>query len=27
LGEVFNGFFNPIGGHVIGSRFGAQAQV
>ena len=25
--EVFDGLFDPIGGHVIGSRFGAQAQV
>ena len=27
LGEVFDGLFDPIGGHVISSRFGAQAQV
>ena len=27
MGEVFDGFFDPVGGHVIGSRFGAQAQV
>ena len=27
LGEVFDGLFDPIGGHVIGSRFGAQAEV
>ena len=24
LGEVFDGLFDPVGGHVIGSRFGAQ---
>jgi hypothetical protein len=27
LGEVFDGLFDPIGGHVISSRLGAQAQV
>jgi len=27
LGEVFDGLFDPIGDHVIGSRFGAQAQM
>ena len=27
LWEVFHGLFNPIVGHVIGSWFGAQAQV
>ena len=27
LWEVFDGLFDPIGGHVISSRFGAQAQV
>ena len=27
LGEVFNGLFDPIGGHVISSRLGAQAEV
>jgi hypothetical protein len=27
LGEVFDGLFDPIGGHVIGSRFGTQARV
>ena len=27
LGYVFDGFFDPIVGDLIGSRFGAQAQV
>jgi hypothetical protein len=27
LGEVFDGLFDPIGGHVISGRLGAQAQV
>src|ERR1700751_819446 len=27
LGEVFDDLFDPIGGHVVGSRFGAQAEV
>src|ERR1700751_5449042 len=27
LGEVFDGLFDPIGGDVISSRLGAQAQV
>ena len=27
LGKVFDGLFDPIGGHVISSRLGAQAQV
>src|SRR6201984_2444818 len=27
LREVFDGLFDPIGGHVISSRLGAQAQV
>src|ERR1700758_4558776 len=27
LGEVFDGLFDPIGGHVISSRLGAQAEV
>jgi hypothetical protein len=27
LGEVFDGLFDPIGGHVISSRLGAQAKV
>ena len=27
LGEVFDGLFDPIGGHVVSSRLGAQAQV
>ena len=27
LGEVFDGLFDPIGGHIISSRFGAQAEV
>jgi len=27
LGEVFDGLFDPIGGHVISSRLGAQAQM
>ena len=27
MGEVFDGLFDPIGGHVISSRLGAQAEV
>jgi hypothetical protein len=27
LGKVFDGLFDPIGGHVIGCRLGAQAEV
>ena len=27
LGEVFDGLFDPVGGHVVSSRLSAQAQV
>jgi len=27
LGEIFDGLFDPVGGHVVSSRLSAQAEV